>query len=502
MSLSSSEFFNHGRKVWRLPVVDDSVSLINVTTNPRNKMLSKVKYNLKINDIKILEEASVCSSTRAAIRSYKGSWCKVMESREFNKKLDLISDSHNGNVKFIQNTITVRCINRNSLNEQTHRINISNKNETARKVYLKWSKYSYSMSVPDNINTYSSKSYRNLSETHEKYLAKKYCHLWRSFIKRNGLSKVLHQRLPEEVIKETSEDIAKNKHLVKMRRENSENEMIIKNTNNNKTRSNLKQKYSENNKAVERTTDLLEIQKQKIREQAVMIEELKLARLKLEEEKFARETRDMLEETKVETRTKVRCKSGSITSAHTRKTDLSRFKESWEFVTRMEARATERKKRWDSIKQRKAMLEAERIQRLKLEEELRRKKDEEEKKQKVIRMKQEKQRLAEMKKKQEAERQHLNTQNLLAEKHYHELLLKMSLASFKLFTKQRKLILKDAENYYHQKILLRTFNAWKLFWKLRIRERIEQVEEFYEMHLLKKSFQSLKKASLNRYLLR
>lgn len=243
---------------------------------------------------------------------------------------------------------------------------------------------------------------------------------------------------------------------------------------------------------------MIEAQKQKIQEQENLIKELQLLRLKLEGEKFAMETRQLLDDSERKCDKKLRSKVRQLSVCHANeKLKVDKYKDGWDFVTRMEVRADERRKRWDAIRQRKVLLEQERLEKLRLEEEKRRQQEEEEKRRKIQLFRAEKERLADLKRKQEQERLYLNMLTSMAAEHYEALLLRSSLNAFKSNLLQEKSMAEEADRHYWRTLMTRVFTLWRLFWRVEVRKRMEVAEEFYEHVLLRNGFERFKQVSSN-----
>lgn len=238
---------------------------------------------------------------------------------------------------------------------------------------------------------------------------------------------------------------------------------------------------------------MIEAQKHKIQEQESLIKELQLLRLKLEGEKFAMETRQLLDDSERKCDKKLRSKVHQLSVCHANeKLKVDKYKDGWDFVTRMEVRADERRKRWDAIRQRKALLEQERLEKLRLEEEKRRQQEEEEKRRKIQQFRAEKERLADLKRKQEQERLYLNMLNSMAAEHYEALLLRSSFNAFKSHLLQAKTMAEEADRHYRRTVMTRVFTVWRLYWKVEVRKKMEVAEEFYEHLLLRNGFERFK----------
>lgn len=475
--MNSSDLTDYyGRKVWK-PEFNRPQSTIFVLTNRRRKkQIFKREYQLKINNVQMSGKRNNFLADNHVNECNNNLFENSKTSQKFYGHPTKINFQFSKNMNEIQNHIQIKRINNVYKNEfkfeekqlKTIKI-VKTEKKLARKVYLSWSKYSMSNNDADFSCAFNSNSVKITSKNiRRKYLIKKYWNLWRYFVKNKKLSSSKNEDSIENKSVETGENsINEIKNSTVFKRRNTANRIIIDNS----------EKH------------IIEIQKQKIEEQSNLIKELQLIRLKLEEEKFAQQTRDILEESKHKYDKKLQSKAKYLSSCNfVNKVKVNKYEDAWNFVTRMEVRANERKKCWNAIKERKQRLENERCEKLKLEEEKRFKLEEEKKIQKVLKIKEEKRRTAELKRKQEEERAYMSTLHSLANEHYTKLLFRISLNAFTKNVYQVKLQLKEAEQHYNQKILLRFFTIWRLFWKIEMRIKFDKAREFYEFTLQKKSF--------------
>lgn len=208
------------------------------------------------------------------------------------------------------------------------------------------------------------------------------------------------------------------------------------------------------------------------------------------------ETRQLLDDSERQCDRKLQSKVRHLSVCHANeKLRLTKYKDGWDFVTRMEVRADDRRKRWDAIRQRKVQLEQERLEKLRQEDEKRRQLEEEEKRRRIQQFRAEKERLADLKRKQEQERLYLNMLNSMAAEHYEELLLRTSLNAFKSHLLQEKAMVEEADRHYRRTVMARVFTLWRLFWRVEERKKMEVAEEFHEHLLLKNGFNCFKLVS-------
>lgn len=469
--MNSLELLNN-KKVWR-PHFSNSPPIIDVVTHHRQKPHPKEQYSLKVNNIEMqdqpdftyVENYSKISTTREKSNIHFIEWTKHQRSLENGKNenyINISTFSHH-----VKNEITFK--------DQFPKrvITVKKEKKIARKVYLKWSKYSSTHQVDTNCIKL------DLSELNRKhFLQKKYWKLWREqiLIKRKTPTPKIHtslkiNRTPKKIInRRNSEDnLICSSKLQKppISKRNSEHDML-------------------KNKA---NKSVLEMQKQKIQEQEDIIKELQLARIKLEEEKVNYERQCLLKETSEKADQKLKSKAKFLSMCNLpNKIDATKYKNSWEFVTKMELRAEERKKRWEMIKERKQKMEEERLEKLKIEDERKKRVEEEEKKRKILQLRLEKQRQEELRKKQEEERLYLNALNLKADEHYNGRLREMTFNAFKQLVEMKNFMMKEAERYHQGKILLYYFTIWKLYYRIEVQRREDKAQDFYEKCLLRKTF--------------
>ncbi|XP_065219091.1 calponin homology domain-containing protein DDB_G0272472-like [Planococcus citri] len=476
--MNSLEFLNN-KKVWR-PHFSSSPPIIDVVTQCRQKAHPKEEYSLKVSNIEMQDEPnfayaenfSKISTTCEKTNVHFIEWTKQQRSHENgkNKNEDYVNISTYS--QHVKNEITFK------QNFPKQVITVKKEKKIARKVYLKWSKYSSTNQTDKNDIKL------DLCELNRKhFLQKKYWDLWRKqlLLRRKSSSLKVHTSVKMN---------PKPKKI--MNRGNSEDNLICSSK---PQKPVISKRNSEHDilKQNKTSKSIVEMQKQKIQEQENIIKELQLARIKLETEKVNYERQSLLNDTyeKADQKLKSKAKFLSMCNLPT-KIDSSKYKNSWEFVTKMELRAEERKKRWEIIKERKQKLEEERLEKLKIEEERRKRIEEEEKKRKILQLKLEKQRQEEMRKKQEEERLYFHALNLKAKEHYNSRLCQATLDAFKHILETKNFMMKEAERYHKEKILLYYFTIWKLFYRIRVQRKEDKAQMCLENRLLRKGFECLK----------
>lgn len=461
--------FLNNKKVWR-PHFNNSLPIIDVVTHYRQKIHPKEEYSLKVNNIEMNDSNFTYAENFTKIVHEKSNIQYVEWSKQ-----QRIENGKNKNENFLNiSTVKQHIKNEVTFKEQSSKIvTVKKEKKIARKVYLKWSKYSSSYQNDKNDIKL------DLSVLNRKnFLLKKYTTLWRKQVHKNS------QLNPKLTL---TKNFGPQR---KINRGNSEDNLICSTK---VEKPAIHKRNSERDMSKKAHKSLIELQKQKIEEQANIIKELQLARIKLEEEKVVAERQTLLKETTemCDQKLKSKAKYLSMCSLPT-KIDTTKYKNSWEFVTKMEVRAEERKKRWDVIKERKQKLEEDRLEKLRLEEERKRRAEEEEKKRKILQIKLEKQRQEEMRKKQEEERLYFSALNYKASEHYNDQLLKSTFDAFKHLLEVKSFMMKEAERYYNEKTLLYYFTIWKLFYKIQSQRRTEKADDFHELLLLRKGFSGFK----------
>ena len=254
-----SSGFSSNKKVWR-PHFNRSPPIIDVVTNYRQKAGSKEEYALKISNIEMnkkpdliyVENFSKISKTREKSNIHFVEWSKNQRNQENGK-------NRNENLINIS-TFSQHVCNEITLNEQFSKqiITVKKENKIARKVYLKWSKYTSTHQVDDkNIEL-------DLSELKkENYLQKKYWNLWRE--------RIFGKRTIKNVKVESGLKINQKTKKI-MNRRNSEDNLICSFK---PQKPKIYKRNSEYDLLKSKTNkSMYEMQKQKIEEQENLIKEL------------------------------------------------------------------------------------------------------------------------------------------------------------------------------------------------------------------------------------
>ncbi|XP_063240439.1 trichohyalin isoform X2 [Bacillus rossius redtenbacheri] len=235
--------------------------------------------------------------------------------------------------------------------------------------------------------------------------------------------------------------------------------------------------------------DIIAVQKAEIQTQNQLIEELRLAKLKLEVERSRAEASSGLLEARSSCDVALRARARALTcslSVPAAPVHPSAI------ALRMEERRKERERRWQQIKENKRQLEEEKRKKLSEEEAERKRTEEEEKMRRIVEFRERRRIEKENELKKQRERENLQELLSRATNYYNRhLLRRYGLGGWLALMKMRKHQLDRAIAHHETKLLRKHVTTWRRFALQSAASKIEMANAHYEHRLLQLCFRFL-----------